>query len=375
MSRKSGLFILMLIASGCLSKACGDGQISASPRSSEGEPTPDQPNVDEPVSGVTDVPSTVQPYAHVTPADIGVTIGVGVIAPIPTEAYTGSCTPAEGATIENVVVSGCSTLNIYNDNITIRNSILNMPNTVGIRMGSGGGSPARNLLVEYSDISQQSHGKMFQAFNGSGNGDYTNTIIRNNHLHGTDDYFYLEGPWDGAVFENNVIGPLFGTDEDDEHADGWQLGEVAPIFGHMIFRGNYFDPQTLATKTAILFSTGPTSSTNTVLFENNYLTVYGARTLWCLGPAWCIIRHNVYSPFWEAAIGNRSTGAQCDGGGGAANPSCGYPVNAANFGDKPSANPTSEYTCNRYASDGDFIEQQWVDGVTHDTAGCPAYTP
>ena len=62
-------------------------------------------------------------YGHVTPADVGVTIGVGVVGPVPTEVYTGTDTPAAGTTIENVIING--RINLYNDNITLRNVIIN----------------------------------------------------------------------------------------------------------------------------------------------------------------------------------------------------------------------------------------------------------
>ena len=109
MTSKSGFFVFILIASGCLSKACGDGEISTSPRSFEGAPTP--ANVDEPTPDQSDVARPAgplgDPYVHVTPADIGVTIGPGVIAPYPTEDYTGRAPLRHRryVTIENKIVN------------------------------------------------------------------------------------------------------------------------------------------------------------------------------------------------------------------------------------------------------------------------------
>jgi len=368
MTSKSGFLVLILIASGFLNKGCGDGQIGASPRSSEGGSTPDQPNVDEPTPDQPDVDErafgvTGVPYGHVTPADVEVSIGPGVIAAYPTITYAGSCTiTTPGTTIENRIVN-CGILRIEANDVTIRNSVLNLTGTyTAIRFGEGGGSTATGFTVEYSHVNYQTDGKVFEAFNGSGNGDYRNMTVRNNHVEGGHDFFYIEGRFDGLLVENNVMGSLGCADGSDPHADGFQIGEAATASGTMTIRGNYFDPQKACTKTAIIFAAGGTPD---IIFESNRLTIWGANTVWCAETGSCIVRYNIYDADWEAAVGNRCS---CSGGGGPA--CCGYPNEAFSGG-----TGTDDYECNRYESDGSFIEQEWVSGATHVTSACPSYPP
>ena len=362
--RHYSVVLVALIASGSLAGACRDGQVTAPQRISHGEPKPNQLDIDEPKSRVTGVP-----YVHVTPADVGVSIGPGVIATYPTITYSGSCKITKpGTTIEDRIIN-CSSLNIQANDVTIRNSVLNLTGPGwGMKMGVGGGSTATGFTLEYSHLNYQNDGKVIIAYNGSGNGDYRNMTVRNNNIEGGHDFFYIEGRFDGFLVENNVMGPLGCADGSDPHADGFQMGELAPISGKMTIRGNYFDPKKLCTKAAILFSTGSDSTNTTdILFENNRLTTWGANTIWCANSDSCTVRYNVYDSVWEAQAGNRCGGGECIGGGGPA--CCGYPSRAVNFG----SGTSGSYSCNRYESDGGFIEQHYVSGVTHSTSGCPSY--
>jgi hypothetical protein len=294
-----------------------------------------------------------------------------VIAPYPTVAYSGSCTiTTPGTTIENRVIN-CSTLNIQANNVAIRNSVLNLTSAhSAIKVGDGGGSAATGLTIEYSHVNYQNDGKVFEAWNGSGNGDYRTMTIRNNDIEGGHDFFYIEGRFDGLLVENNVMGPLGCADGSDPHADGFQMAEIAPMSGDVIIRGNYFDPVRSCSKTAILFATGSESTNTTnIVFESNRLTTWGANTLWCEDADSCVIRYNTYDAAFEAQVGNR-----CSCGEGGDTPCCFYPNLAADFGEANSS--VSTYECNRYESDGSFIEQQHIGGgVTHMTSACPSYPP
>ena len=354
--------------SGALVGACRDGQISGTPRSSDGalldvdrpapgpldvdEPTPSPANADEPAPGVTGVP-----YGHVTPADVGVTIGVGVVAPVPTEVYTGPMTiTTAGTTIENVIING--RINLYADNITLRNVIINN-NTAShtIRINENAESPIiNNVKVEYSQINCTTEGKLISVRQA------TNVTVRNNEGKGCLDFHFMQRELDGFLSENNYYHSV--TDSAGGHTDGYQIGSGGgrpyPVTtGTLTIRGNYFDKNNSFTSpTDLLFGAGsPSTNQTTVIMENNYFKVWGTYTLRCYDPDSCIIRNNVYAQEFK-------TGLRGDGN----------PKRAAQFTDHNAANST--YQCNRY-EDGDFIEQQYITNttpeVTHVTAGCPSY--
>jgi hypothetical protein len=241
-------------------------------------------------------------------------------------------------------------------------------------LGDGGGTTATGFTIEYSYVYSPEASKMVQAFNGNGNGVYSGATYRYNWFVTHHDFFFIQGNLDNWLVEYNVMGPLTAGDDEDNHADVFQIGDVDPeTTGDIVIRGNYFDPQSFVTKTAILYESGQTGTmdNHNVTFESNRLTVWGGRTLWCPYTNSCTIRYNIYDAAWEAGIGNRCSLPVCAGGGGAANPCCGYPYAAVVYG----SSVEGEYSCNRYESDGDFIEQQWVTGTTHITTGCPDYTP
>jgi len=380
MTIKSGFLVFILIASGCLSKACGDGEISTSPRSFEAAPTPDQPNVDEPTTDQSDVARRAgplgDPYVHVTPADVGVTVGPGVIAAYPTTEYTGSCTLAN-TTVANVLINNCSSLTIR-ENVTLRNVVANLPSAArGIWFDRGPGTESPNLTIEYSYINASSpDAKVFQAY-GESNGfdDHRNFVLRHSEIRGGHDYFYIEGQLDGWTVENNVFSAYaIGDAATDYHSDGVHLGQCpnrdCDTDGTMIFRGNYWEHDApWAGKTALLWSTGGTDLNNTIMiWENNRFTQWGGRTIACIDSDYCEFRYNTYSQAWEDTIGTR-----CSCSGTPTQQCCLAPSKAVQFGDAYNE-ANSVYECNRYESDGDFMEQQYIDGnVTHITTGCPSY--
>jgi hypothetical protein len=131
----------------------------------------------------------------------------------------------------------------------------------------------------------------------------------------------------------------------------------------MTIRGNYFDPNNAISKTALLFSTGQDSWNQTnILWENNFIPIWGAYTLWCSNSDSCTVRYNVYRQDFKTKLGNRTSGTGRE--------SDGYPNAAFKVSDVNA--PFAIYRCNRY-EDGDFIEDQYIDGPVHDTSNCPSY--
>ena len=330
------------------------------------------------------------PYVYATLADFGVTIGPGVVAPYPTEVWTGACnvtiasmdaavvagqatgagTSGDPYVVENKIIN-CDTMNIDTNYLTIRNSVVNCDNNECIRMGKNT-RQLKNFTLEYSHIDFLGEGKIVNAFEPQDpedpNDDFTNNTFQYNHISGGEDWFFLEGNWDGGLWQYNVIGPI-GTQSASAHADGYQLCRIR---GHIIIRGNQFLTESPAGKTALLnLACGPLTAT----FESNEVPIYGATTLWCDDndqQGSMDVRYNIYTPAWEAGIGNRCTNSSCFGG--TPDACCGYPFSAANWSHQPQAD-RSVAECNRYQSDGSFVEDQWFTRLTHNTTGCPAYTP
>jgi hypothetical protein len=329
---------------------------------------------------------------YATLADMGVTIGPGVVAPYPTEVWTGACNvtiasmdaavasgQATGAgtsgnpyVIENKIIN-CETMAIDTNYLTIRNCVINSyvagDNFEAIRMGKNT-RQLTGFTLEYSHLDfSTGKGKIVNAFEprdiNSPNDDFTNNTFQYNHMEGGEDWFFLEGDWDGGLWQYNVIGPL-GVDNPIAHADGWQLCRMR---GNITIRGNQFLTQSLAGKTALLnMACGDVHAT----FESNNVPIFGATTLWCDdngGLGSMDVRYNIYTPEWEAGIGNRCNSG-CAAGGAAC---CGYPFSAANWSHQAQAD-RSVAECNRYESDGSFVEDQWfTGGVTHNITGCPDY--
>ena len=390
MTSKNGVLFLILIASSCLSTACGDGEIGTSPRSFEGEatpevgggPTPDQRNVDESVSGAAGVASTVQPYAHKTPADIGVTVGVGVIAPTPTEVYTGDCDIPAGTTIENKIINCGSSIELRS-NVTIRNTIINSTQVQGrcLYFDRGSGNESANILIEYVDVNCPTVDKVFEGFDeSSGFDDHRNFTLRNSAISGGHDYFFVKGQLDGWLIQDNVFEHFYDapnpTGQDDNHGDGFQISEGSPnsgiTSGTITMRGNYFEHGwPFATKTALVFSTGDPSINDTdIVFESNRVTTWGFSPLWCADSDSCTFRYNIFSDRFRETVGRRCNNSSCSVDG-ARDACCGWPAMAMRFGSNAT---TADVACNRY-EDGDFLEDEWISpsSVNHETAGCPTF--
>ena len=95
-----------LLAAGLLESACASGKIGAGGDQSEtlsgnARTTSRADAADSSPSG-----GSQTPYGHVVPEDVGVTIGPGVIAPMPTVTYTGPTTITEDKTTTSGSTAG-----------------------------------------------------------------------------------------------------------------------------------------------------------------------------------------------------------------------------------------------------------------------------
>ncbi len=324
------------------------------------------------------------PYAYVTPADIGVTVGVGVVGPTPTEAYSGDCSdiPA-GTTIENKIINCGSSIKLHS-NVTIRNTIINSTQVQGrcLYFDRGSGAESANVLIEYVDVNCPSVDKVFEGFDeGSGFDDHRNFTLRNSAISGGHDYFFIKGQLDGWLIQDNVFEHFYGapnsTGQDDNHGDGFQISEGSPnsgiTSGTITVRGNYFEHGwPFATKTALIFSTGDSSINDTdIVFESNRVTTWGFSPLWCEDSDSCTFRYNVFSDRFRETVGQRCNNSSCTVDG-ARDACCGWPALAMRFGSNAT---TADVACNIY-EDGDFLEDAWISpaSVSNETADCPPHT-
>ncbi len=354
--RRLGLLVSVLV----LANACGDGEISAGgarlgPEASD----PDGGVSSCGVCGDGEVCSsgtcvnapTGTPYGHVVPADVGVTIGVGVAAPVPTAPYTGpNPVTASNTTIENVVVNGC--LKIGNgspiDNITIRNVIVNCNSHFALHLYN-----ATNILVEYSHINNLSDGKVVYMENAWG------AEFRKNEIQGGQDYFFsAEVVGDITVTDSYMHSNVGGC---EAHADGFQWWP-ARNNGFFHITGNYFDPNNPQIGfTGVLFAG---DEGQTVLMENNFIPLWGYYPIrWYGAGNKFTFRYNVYDQQYRTLLTTTST-----------TPCVANPAGVVLY------EPRSEeiggvYRCNRY-EDGSFVEQQYISAtapLTHDITDCPTY--
>lgn len=275
-------------------------------------------------------------YKYVTAADVGVTIGVGVLGDTPTDVYTGSKNITSPTLIENKVIEGCLTIN--SDDVTVRNSIVNCDGWFGVLMNQ----EYSNFNMEYSSVTCTAVKQGSKVFNLKG----PNHSISNNDVKGCEDFFYINGNIDGLEIKNNYLHDTEGTIK--AHADALQIGEIKDYLttGKMHVQGNNFSPNTNIPMTALIFATH--HSAVDILFEDNYVTPYGAHSLRCTNTTKCTIKNNVFSDEF-----------------------------VTQWDDKILYSPSSEptvFSCNRYAN-GNFVEK-YVDGkdvlggVEHITTNC-----
>ena len=313
---------------------CGDGEMCTSGTCLAASPAP---------------PPTGTPYGHVVPADVGVTIGVGVTAAVPTTVYSGpNPITADDTLVENVVIHGCLAVDGA-DNVTLRNVIVNCSSAYGVQILN-----STNVTLEYSEVVMSTFNSD-KTFRMDGVG--SNIFIRKNSFNGGQDFFIFHDNLDEVYIEDNYMHDPIGTV--GSHSDGFQFW---PDVGNGAFymRGNYITHNdSVATPNDILF-TGD-GATTTYLFENNFLGKWGWYTLRVHAyGANVTIRNNVYEQAYKTSF--QVTG---------------LPSHAL-FYDPEDGQAGAVYRCNRY-EDGSFIEQQYITAdngapvPTHDTTGCPTY--
>jgi hypothetical protein len=237
------------------------------------EPTPTVPPSSTPLG---------QPYGHVTPNDVGKTIGIGVVGSVPTVLYTGSNRITSPTLIENRIINGC--LSIESDNVTIRNSKVTCGGLYPIKLAGG----AKNFVFEYNEIMCTSRSKMFYFQSGG-----PDAKIRYNHGIGCDDFFFMDGNLNGVEIAYNYIHTT--TAVPTSHSDGFQIGQNSRTYGDIRVFGNWFDPNNPdGGETGLLFSTK--FSEIDLTLENNRIYPWGYYTLRCGGSgATCVVKNNVFS--------------------------------------------------------------------------------
>ncbi len=278
------------------------------------------------------------PYGHVVPADVGVTIGIGVVAPAPSQSYSGPLTITSPTVIENVVIDGC--VRVEADDVTLRNVVVNCDGLYPIRA-----TGHDNLVVEHSKIHCTSNSKLFMI------DDHTNVTVSKNELTGCEDFFFVGGTVDGLSVEYNYMHALNLTSE--SHADGFQIGEASQTTGTITIRGNYIDPEADGGKTDVVFATN--YAENEIFISDNFFAIWGLRTLRCGGDSRCEIRTNVYEQAFEEME---------------------QPGQNGKLLFMMSSSPKAHvFECNRL-EDGSFVPEfqdgvDRVSGATHITTGCP----
>jgi hypothetical protein len=216
--------------------------------------------------GLTPLPPPPLPRNYVVPADVGVSIGVGVIAPAPTVQVGSQMLDADGALLENVIVDGCVT--VAADNVTIRNVVVNCAGYYPIKANES--AVRTGLDIHHSQINGLIDTKLFLLNNA------TDVTIADNELVGGDDTVFADGNLDGFVFTRNYRHDPLG--DSSTHLDGFQLGEFATTTGDMEISYNYFDeiPDGIGV-TDLIFATNFSEMHIDVV--GNYISQHGWYTL------------------------------------------------------------------------------------------------
>lgn len=219
------------------------------------------------------------PNDYVTPDDVGVTIGAGVIGPVPTTVVASQKITVDGTLLEDVVVDGCVTIEA--DDVTIRNVIINCAGYYPIKASE---SVARSgLNIHHSRINGLIDAKIF-LFN-----NITNVRIADNELVGGDDTVFADGNLDGFVFTRNYRHDPLG--DASSHLDGFQLGEFGVTTGDMEISYNYFDeiPDNIGV-TDLVFATN--FAEVNIAVTGNYIAEHGWYTLRAYNKARLDVRNN-----------------------------------------------------------------------------------
>ncbi|MDJ0925785.1 MAG: S-layer homology domain-containing protein [Acidimicrobiia bacterium] len=219
------------------------------------------------------------PNDYVTPGDVGDSVGVGVVAPVPTTVVGSQRITADGTLLENVIVDGCVTVEA--DDVTIRNVIINCAGYYPIKANES--ELRTGLNIHHSQINGLIDAKLF-LFN-----NITDVRIADNELIGGDDTVFADGNLDGFVFTRNFRHDPLG--DESSHLDGFQLGEFGVTTGEMEISYNYFDeiPDNIGV-TDLVFATN--FAEVHVDVTGNYIAEHGWYTLRAYNTATLDVRNN-----------------------------------------------------------------------------------
>lgn len=225
------------------------------------------------------LPPPPLPSDFVKPADVGASIGAGVIAPIPTTQVGSQKITTDGTLLENVIVDGCVTIEA--DNVTIRNTIINCAGYYPIKASET--AMRTGLNIHHSRINGLIDAKLF-LFN-----NITNVRVADNELIGGDDTVFADGDLDGFVFTRNYRHDPLG--DESSHLDGFQLGEFGVTTGAMEVSYNYFDeiPDNIGV-TDLIFATN--FAEVEIEVTGNYIAEHGWYTLRAYNKAKLDVRNN-----------------------------------------------------------------------------------
>jgi hypothetical protein len=229
--------------------------------------------------GLTPLPPDPLPAGYVTPDDVGVTIGAGVIAAAPTVHVGSQTLDNDGAVLENVIVDGCVTVTA--NNVTIRNVVINCGGYYPIKANEPGLQSGLN--IHHSRIRSTFDTKLFLL---DGIRDVT---VADNELVGGDDTVFADGDLDGFVFTRNYRHDPLG--DGTTHLDGFQLGEFDVTTGDFEISYNYFDaiPDGIGV-TDLVFATNFSEMHIDVI--GNYISEHGWYTLRAYNKATLTVEDN-----------------------------------------------------------------------------------
>jgi hypothetical protein len=278
------------------------------------------------------------PYVFVTPADVGVTIGPGVVAPVPTEVYSGPTTiEVNGTVIENVIFASCPWISA--NNVLFRNVIVNCNDGFfGVVINGANG-----VTIEYSTLRGGTDKSLWLH-------NVANVTFYRNDIWGGEDWVYMDASLDNMRFEDNYMHHMLGGA--GTHADGFQWeGTTGTTF---VLRGNYFSVNNSGLENRITDLLNIDYDSGFVTFENNFIAEpFGWYTLRYYNTPGGIVRNNIFGQGFKTAL-----------------PAGDSPSHALYA--FPNAGSTT-FECNRY-EDGTFVEPQYVNGdVTYIVSGCQSY--
>ncbi len=232
--------------------------------------------------GLTPIPPPPVPSEYVTPDDVGVTIGVGVIAPAPTLRVGSQSLETDGAVLENVIVDGCVTVTA--NNVIIRNVVINCGGYYPIKANEPG--VQSGLDIHHSKINGLIDTKLFLL------NDITDVMIANNELVGGDDTVFADGELGDFTFTRNYRHDPLG--DSTTHLDGFQLGEFEVTTGGFLISFNYFGeiPDGIGV-TDLVFATNHSEMHINII--GNYISEHGWYTLRAYNEATFTVLGNTFA--------------------------------------------------------------------------------